>query len=134
MKAAAKTATRLVVTMLLVAVGAGRAYQLWNYYMLLPWTRDARIRADVVTIAPDVAGFASELRVKDNQAVHKGAGAELRNGDSARPLTVTHCGIDRRCPPRVAFGLGCARSYDPKLPLAQDQVHSLREGMRVSAI
>src|SRR4051794_30990743 len=72
MKAAAKTAARVVATMLLVAAGAAGAYELWNYYMLSPWTRDARIRADVVTIAPDVAGFVSELRVKDNQAVRKG--------------------------------------------------------------
>jgi RND family efflux transporter MFP subunit len=40
--------------------------------MLSPWTRDARVQADVVSIAPDVAGFVDELRVKDNQFVHKG--------------------------------------------------------------
>jgi RND family efflux transporter MFP subunit len=40
--------------------------------MLSPWTRDARVRADVVAIAPDVAGFLSDLRVKDNQFVRKG--------------------------------------------------------------
>jgi RND family efflux transporter MFP subunit len=40
--------------------------------MLSPWTRDARVQADVVTIAPDVAGFVDEVRVKDNQLVRKG--------------------------------------------------------------
>jgi RND family efflux transporter MFP subunit len=30
------------------------------------------VRADVVTIAPDVAGFVNDLRVKDNQTVRKG--------------------------------------------------------------
>jgi len=40
--------------------------------MLSPWTRDARVQADIVTIAPDVSGFVDELRVKDNQFVHKG--------------------------------------------------------------
>jgi len=30
------------------------------------------VQADVVSIAPDVAGFVDELRVKDNQFVHKG--------------------------------------------------------------
>jgi RND family efflux transporter MFP subunit len=40
--------------------------------MLSPWTRDARVQADVVSIAPDVSGFVDELRVKDNQIVHKG--------------------------------------------------------------
>ena len=47
-------------------------YELWDYYMLSPWTRDARVQADVVNIAPDVAGFVDDLRVKDNQFVHKG--------------------------------------------------------------
>ena len=40
--------------------------------MLSPWTRDARVQADVVSIAPDVSGFVDELRVKDNQFVQKG--------------------------------------------------------------
>jgi RND family efflux transporter MFP subunit len=30
------------------------------------------VRADVVAIAPDVSGFVTDLRVKDNQFVHKG--------------------------------------------------------------
>jgi multidrug resistance efflux pump len=67
-----KTLGRVIATILLVAVGCAAAYELWNYYMLSPWTRDARVSADVVTIAPDVAGFVSDLRVKDNQIVHKG--------------------------------------------------------------
>jgi RND family efflux transporter MFP subunit len=40
--------------------------------MLSPWTRDARVQADVVSIAPDVSGFVDDLKVKDNQFVHKG--------------------------------------------------------------
>jgi len=67
-----KSLARLIVTLLVLAIGGAAAYELWNYYMLSPWTRDARIRADVVTVAPDVSGFVSELRVKDNQVVHKG--------------------------------------------------------------
>src|SRR5206468_11823856 len=67
-----KSLVRVVATLLIVAAGCTGAYELWNYYMLSPWTRDARVRADVVTIAPDVAGFVNDLRVKDNQLVHKG--------------------------------------------------------------
>ena len=67
-----KALARVVATLLIVAAGGLGAYELWNYYMLSPWTRDARVRADVVTIAPDVAGFVTDLRVRDNQAVHKG--------------------------------------------------------------
>ncbi len=67
-----KTLARVIVTLLIVAAGGVGAYELWNYYMYSPWTRDARVRADVVTIAPDVAGFVTDLRVKDNQFVNKG--------------------------------------------------------------
>src|SRR5258705_13721690 len=67
-----KALARVVATLLIVAAGGLGAYELWNYYMLSPWPRDARVRADVVTIAPDVSGFVTDLRVKDNQIVHQG--------------------------------------------------------------
>jgi multidrug resistance efflux pump len=53
-----------------VAVLIGRA--LWVHYMDEPWTRDGRVRADVVNIAPDVSGAVVELPVRDNQLVRKG--------------------------------------------------------------
>jgi RND family efflux transporter MFP subunit len=37
-----------------------------------PWTRDGRVRADVIEIAPDVSGEVAQVLVKDNQAVRKG--------------------------------------------------------------
>ena len=67
-----KSIARMVLTLIIVAAGCAGGYELWDYYMLSPWTRDARVQADVVTMAPDVAGFVDELRVKDNQFVHKG--------------------------------------------------------------
>ena len=67
-----KTAARIFLTLILVAVGCVVGYELWDYYMFSPWTRDARVQADVVSIAPDVSGFVDEVRVKDNQFVHKG--------------------------------------------------------------
>ena len=67
-----KTIARVALTLLIVAAGCAGGYELWDYYMLSPWTRDARVQADVVSIAPDVAGFVDELRVKDNQVVRKG--------------------------------------------------------------
>lgn len=67
-----KALARTLATLIVLAVGCAGAYELWIYYMQSPWTRDARVRADVVTIAPDVAGFVSDLRVKDNQTVQKG--------------------------------------------------------------
>jgi RND family efflux transporter MFP subunit len=47
-------------------------WRLWTYYMDEPWTRDGRVRADVVRIAPDVSGPVVEVRVRDNQEVHRG--------------------------------------------------------------
>ena len=67
-----KTAARVLLTLILVAAGCIGGYELWDYDMISPWTRDARVQADVVGIAPDVAGFVDEVRVKDNQFVHKG--------------------------------------------------------------
>ena len=67
-----KTVARVALTLLIVGAGCVGGYELWDYYMHSPWTRDARVQADVVSIAPDVAGFVDELRVKDNQFVSKG--------------------------------------------------------------
>jgi multidrug resistance efflux pump len=67
-----KAIARVIFTLLIVATGGLGGYELWTYYMLSPWTRDARVQADVVTIAPDVSGYVDEIRVKDNQFVHKG--------------------------------------------------------------
>jgi multidrug resistance efflux pump len=65
-------AGRPALTLLIAAAAlvAGRA--LWNYYEDAPWTRDGRVRADVVTIAPDVSGLVSEVTVRDNQTVKRG--------------------------------------------------------------
>ncbi|MGK3141184.1 efflux RND transporter periplasmic adaptor subunit [Pantoea sp. C2G6] len=45
---------------------------LWNYYMQSPWTRDGKVRAELVDITPQVSGRILQLRVKDNQFVHQG--------------------------------------------------------------
>ena len=53
-----------------VAVLAG--WWLWNYYMQSPWTRDGKIRAEKVSITPQVSGRIVELNIKDNQLVNAG--------------------------------------------------------------
>lgn len=58
----------LAMTVAALAVG----WQLWVYYTLSPWTRDARVLANVVEVAPDVAGLVSAIHVRDNQQVKKG--------------------------------------------------------------
>jgi RND family efflux transporter MFP subunit len=63
---------RLAVTLVVVAVAAVVAWQLWIYYMEDPWTRDGRVRADIVEVAPDVSGLVAQVYVTDNQAVRLG--------------------------------------------------------------
>jgi multidrug resistance efflux pump len=65
-------ALRVVVTLLVVIVAVQVARWMWNRYQVEPWTRDGRVRADVAQVAPDVSGFVTELKVRDNQIVHKG--------------------------------------------------------------
>jgi len=40
--------------------------------MIAPWTRDGRVLAEVVDIAPEVLGTITSVPVRDNQFVHKG--------------------------------------------------------------
>lgn len=63
---------RVAVTVIAVAGAALVSIYLWNYYVRAPWTRDGRVRADVVQIAPDVSGFVTDVMVHDNQPVHRG--------------------------------------------------------------
>jgi multidrug resistance efflux pump len=67
-----QTVVRALLTIVLL-IGAGfLSYKMAYYYLYSPWTRDARIRANVVTVAPDVSGWVDDIRVRDNQFVHKG--------------------------------------------------------------
>jgi len=63
---------RAVFTLTLLVVAIVLVRMLWLDYMFSPWTRDGRVRAQVVQVATDVAGLVSEVRVKDNQLVHQG--------------------------------------------------------------
>jgi RND family efflux transporter MFP subunit len=60
------------VTLAVVAIAVAIGWKLWNVYMYEPWTRDARVRATIVNLAPDVSGLVSSLNVVDNQSVKKG--------------------------------------------------------------
>lgn len=53
-----------------VAVLAG--WWLWNYYMQSPWTRDGKVRAEQVSVTPQVSGSIIQLNVEDNQFVNAG--------------------------------------------------------------
>lgn len=63
---------RYALTLSAVAVATLVAFILWKHYAQTPWTRDGRVRADVVQIAPDVSGPVSSVMVRDNQWVNRG--------------------------------------------------------------
>ena len=63
---------RIAATLLLVAIAVLIALWLWRRYEVDPWTRDGRVRADVVRVTPDVGGLVTEVKVRDNQQVKVG--------------------------------------------------------------
>ncbi|WP_339114549.1 HlyD family secretion protein [Thioclava sp. GXIMD2076] len=63
---------RVALTFVMVACAGFLGWHLWNYYMNAPWTRDGRVSADVVQIAPEVAGRIDKVAVKNDQFVHAG--------------------------------------------------------------
>jgi len=63
---------RPLVTGLTVLVALVLAWALWWHYFRAPWTRDGRVRAEVVNIAAQISGQVIDLPVLDNQRVNKG--------------------------------------------------------------
>lgn len=64
---------RLLITLAVVAAAVFIIVQLWNVYMLAPWTRDGRVFAQTVVVAPEVAGTVVSAPLHDNETVQKGA-------------------------------------------------------------
>jgi multidrug resistance efflux pump len=62
----------VLLTAVIVVAAAVMGRFMWQAYMGAPWTRDATVRAYVVTMAPEVAGRVVALPVHDNQFIHKG--------------------------------------------------------------
>ena len=62
----------VLITLAVVALAGLLGWAMWGVYMEAPWTRDATVRAYVVTMAPEVAGRIVELHVIDNKYVRKG--------------------------------------------------------------
>lgn len=63
---------RYLITILVVLAAFFIGWRLWIHYENDPWTRDGRIKADVVQVAPDVTGQVVKINVKDNQQVNVG--------------------------------------------------------------
>lgn len=65
-------AIRFLVTAAVVLIAVFLGWRLFLFYEYDPWTRDGRVKADVVQIAPDVTGQVVSVNVVDNQPVKKG--------------------------------------------------------------
>ena len=63
---------RVFVTLVAVSAAVLVGWWLWDFYTLSPWTRDARVQANIVEVAPDVSGLITAIDVVDNQKVAKG--------------------------------------------------------------
>jgi RND family efflux transporter MFP subunit len=63
---------RFAVTLIVVLLAVYAGWRLWVHYEIDPWTRDGRVKADVVQVAPDVSGLVTAVAVRDNQDVKAG--------------------------------------------------------------
>lgn len=72
MKSLLSLLARYALTLSAAAAAMLLAFMMWKHYAQTPWTRDGRVRADVVQIAPDVSGSIISVAVRDNQWVNRG--------------------------------------------------------------
>jgi multidrug resistance efflux pump len=63
---------RVLRTLLVVLVAIILGYACWWHYMRAPWTRDGRVRVEIVEVAAEISGKVTEIDVQDNQFVHRG--------------------------------------------------------------
>jgi multidrug resistance efflux pump len=63
---------RRVATAAIAVVAVLAALMTWDQYNAGPWTRDGRVRVQVASVAPEISGQIVQLRIVDNQFVHKG--------------------------------------------------------------
>jgi multidrug resistance efflux pump len=63
---------RSAATIVIVVLAILAAIAMWNHYERSPWTRDGRVRADVVRVTPDIGGLVTSVAVHDNQEVKAG--------------------------------------------------------------
>jgi RND family efflux transporter MFP subunit len=63
---------RRVATAGIAVVAVLVALVTWDQYNAGPWTRDGRVRVQVASVAPEISGKISKLRIVDNEFVHKG--------------------------------------------------------------
>ena len=80
-----KRIIRVGATLLILTLAVVLVRSLWLHYMESPWTRDGRVRADVINIAPDVAGLVADGETLVDRIYHLDRGYE-RMEDKLRAL------------------------------------------------
>ena len=68
----ARETLKTAATLLILILAVLTAVVIWNSYVTAPWTRDGSVRVQVASIAPQVSGQITEVRIVDNQYVHQG--------------------------------------------------------------
>lgn len=63
---------RIAVTLAAVVLALFASQRVWDHYQVEPWTRDGRVRADIVPVTPDVSGLVTHVAIHDNQFVKQG--------------------------------------------------------------
>ena len=64
--------SRPITLVLITGIAIAVLVHLWHYYNAEPWTRDGRVRGDVIQVSSDVSGLVTEVLVHDNQSVKQG--------------------------------------------------------------
>jgi multidrug resistance efflux pump len=64
--------SRKLATLAIFLIAVLVSLMVWDQYVIAPWTRDGRVRVQVASVAPRVSGQITQLRVADDQFVHKG--------------------------------------------------------------
>ena len=63
---------QVLLTLLFVGLAILALVLVWRHYEHDPWTRDGKVQADIVQVAPDVTGLVTRILVHDNQPVVPG--------------------------------------------------------------
>lgn len=67
-----KQLIRAGLTLMVVLIAGWFVDALWHVYVLSPWTRDGRVSAQIVHMAPEVSGSVAEVAVSGDQYVKQG--------------------------------------------------------------
>ena len=67
-----RKAIRPIILLLMILIAVFAIIHIWNYYNAEPWTRDGRVRGDVIQVSSDVSGLVTDVLVQDKQTVKKG--------------------------------------------------------------